>query len=96
MIAFDTRLAFVSAGSTGAIVVGGTLIVTADHGNADCMIAPDGQPHTAHTTNPVPFIICGADVKLKSGRLADIAPTMLDLMGVAKPAKMSGESLIVK
>ncbi|MGM9527492.1 MAG: alkaline phosphatase family protein, partial [Oscillospiraceae bacterium] len=76
--------------------MGGTLIVTADHGNADCMIAPDGQPHTAHTTNPVPFIICGADVKLKSGRLADIAPTMLDLMGVAKPAKMSGESLIVK
>ena len=76
--------------------MGGTLIVTADHGNADCMIAPDGQPHTAHTTNPVPFIICGADVKLKSGRLAYIAPTMLDLMGVAKPAKMSGESLIVK
>lgn len=76
--------------------MGGTILVTADHGNADCMIAPDGQPHTAHTTNPVPLIICGADVQLKSGRLADIAPTMLDLMGIKQPEKMTGESLIVK
>ena len=76
--------------------MGGVLLVTADHGNADCMVAPDGQPHTAHTTNPVPFVICGANVKLKDGRLADIAPTMLDLMGIHKPEKMTGESLIVK
>ncbi len=76
--------------------MGGVLLVTADHGNSEQMLAPDGQPHTAHTTNPVPFIVCGADVKLKSGRLADIAPTMLELIGVKKPEKMTGESLIIK
>lgn len=75
--------------------MGGVLLVTADHGNADCMSEGNGEPHTAHTTNPVPFIICGADVKLKSGRLSDIAPTMLELMGINKPEKMTGESLIV-
>ena len=75
--------------------MGGTTFVTADHGNADCMIDDNGEPHTAHTTNPVPLIISGADVKLKPGRLADIAPTMLELMGIRKPAKMTGESLIV-
>ncbi len=74
--------------------MGGAILITADHGNADCMAEPDGDPHTAHTTNPVPFIICGADVKLKSGRLADIAPTMLELMGIRKPEKMTGVSLI--
>ena len=75
--------------------MGGTSIVTADHGNADCMAEENGDPYTAHTTNPVPLIICGADVKLKSGRLADIAPTMLELMGIRIPEKMTGESLIV-
>jgi len=75
--------------------MGGTILITADHGNADCMSEPNGEPHTAHTTNPVPLIICGAQVKLKSGRLADIAPTMLELMGIMKPEKMTGESLIV-
>ena len=75
--------------------MGGTTFVTADHGNADCMIDDNGEPHTAHTTNPVPLIISGADVKLRPGRLADIAPTMLELMGIRKPAKMTGESLIV-
>lgn len=81
---------------TGAVSkMGGTTIVTADHGNADCMLDKDGEPHTAHTTNPVPLIICGADVKLKSGRLADIAPTMLELMGIRIPDKMTGESLII-
>ena len=73
--------------------MGGIILVTADHGNADCMFE-NGEPQTAHTTNPVPFIICGADVKLKSGRLADIAPTMLELMGIHKPDKMTGVSLI--
>ncbi len=74
------------------------IIITADHGNADCMVDPDTkEAFTAHTTNPVPFILIGAgDVELKSGKLADIAPTMLDLMGLEKPAEMSGESLIIK
>ena len=75
--------------------MGGIILITADHGNADCMAESGGEPHTAHTTNPVPFIICGADVKLKSGRLADIAPTMLELMGIRKPERMTGESLII-
>ncbi len=74
--------------------MGGISIITADHGNAECMIAENGEPFTAHTTNPVPFIIIGADVKLHPGRLADIAPTMLDLMGLSKPLEMTGETLI--
>ena len=75
--------------------MGGILIVTADHGNAETMLAEDGvSPHTAHTTNPVPFIISGADHKLKPGRLADIAPTMLDLLGLEKPDVMTGTELI--
>lgn len=76
--------------------MGGITLVTADHGNADCMLSADGNPHTAHTTNSVPFIVCGADVELKKGRLADIAPTMMALMGIEKPEKMTGNSLIVK
>ena len=77
--------------------MGGVLLVTADHGNADKMRAEDGTPHTAHTTNPVPFIVCGAgEVKLHPGRLADIAPTMLHLMGLSQPEKMTGECLIEK
>lgn len=77
--------------------MGGVSFVTADHGNADKMYAEDGSVHTAHTTNPVPFIIKGiGDAKLENGRLADIAPTMLDAMGIAKPAEMTGHSLIVK
>ncbi|MDR1131919.1 MAG: 2,3-bisphosphoglycerate-independent phosphoglycerate mutase [Oscillospiraceae bacterium] len=77
------------------IDAGGTILITADHGNADRMLEENGEPHTAHTTNPVPLILCGAEARLKSGRLADIAPTMLALMGVMKPEKMTGESLIV-
>ncbi len=76
---------------------GGFLLVTADHGNAECMRSPDGQPHTAHTTNPVPLIAAGAgDIRLRPGRLADIAPTMLALMGLEKPAQMTGRSLIIR
>ena len=76
---------------------GGVAIITADHGNAEQMIDYEsGGPFTAHTNNPVPLIIIGAgDVKLKDGRLADIAPTMLDLMGLEKPAEMTGNSLII-
>ncbi|MBQ7034085.1 MAG: 2,3-bisphosphoglycerate-independent phosphoglycerate mutase [Clostridia bacterium] len=80
------------------LAAGGTVLVTADHGNADCMYAEDGSPFTAHTTNPVPLLVAGAgDVKLRTdGRLADIAPTMLELMGLEKPEEMTGESMIVK
>lgn len=76
--------------------MGGVILITADHGNADRIMKFDGSPDTAHTTNPVPLIVSGADVKLKEGRLCDLCPTMLDLMGLNKPAEMTGESLIVK
>jgi 2,3-bisphosphoglycerate-independent phosphoglycerate mutase len=75
---------------------GGISIVTADHGNADRLFEDDGSPCTSHTMNPVPFIVVGADVKLKDGRLSDIVPTMLDLMGLEKPFEMTGGSLIVQ
>ncbi len=75
---------------------GGNLLITADHGNCEQMIDyKTGEPHTAHTTNPVPLVLVGKeDVKLKEGRLADLAPTMLELMGIEKPEEMTGESLI--
>ena len=78
--------------------VNGQLLITADHGNSEQMIDyKTGEPHTAHTTNPVPLAILGiGNKKLKEGRLADLAPTMLDLMGLEKPAEMTGESLIEK
>ena len=75
--------------------MGGVSLITADHGNAERMADEDGEPFTAHTTNLVPFYIVGANVKLRDGRLADIAPTMLDLMGLEKPKEMDGETLIV-
>ena len=74
--------------------MGGIAMVTADHGNAEEMRKPDGSPMTAHTTNLVPFILVGADAKLRPGRLADIAPTILDIMGLACPPEMDGKSLI--
>jgi 2,3-bisphosphoglycerate-independent phosphoglycerate mutase len=75
----------------------GRVIVTADHGNADCMIDDDGvTPFTAHTVNPVPFILAGSDARLREGRLSDICPTILDLMGLSKPGEMTGESLIIR
>ena len=77
--------------------MGGIAMITADHGNAEQMEESDGSPMTAHTTNPVPFILCGAGTELrKGGRLADIAPTILDVMGLACPPEMDGESLIIK
>ena len=76
--------------------MGGGALLTADHGNADKMYEPDGSPFTAHTTFPVPFCVVGRDCSLRQGgRLADIAPTMLDLMGLEKPKEMDGETLIV-
>ncbi|MBQ9330183.1 MAG: 2,3-bisphosphoglycerate-independent phosphoglycerate mutase [Oscillibacter sp.] len=76
--------------------MGGIAMITADHGNAEQMTEPDGSPMTAHTTNLVPFILCGAGTELRPGRLADIAPTMLDVMGLACPEEMDGHTLIVK
>ena len=74
---------------------GGACLITADHGNADKMYEPDGSPFTAHTTNPVPFVVVGYDCKLREGgRLADIAPTMLDILGLPQPAEMDGKTLI--
>ena len=75
------------------------MLVIADHGNCETMIDPiTGGPHTAHTTNPVPVILFGGPkgARLRSGgRLADVAPTILELMGLDQPAEMTGESLIV-
>ncbi len=86
--------------------MGGTLLITADHGNAEVMEGEDGRPWTAHTTNPVPVILVegekrklpghGTDIHLREGGgLADIAPTLLEILGLEKPASMSGTSLIV-
>ena len=75
----------------------GAMIVTADHGNCEVMIDPvTGGPHTAHTTNPVPVVLVGgpAGARLGNGRLADLAPTLLDLMGLPLPPEMTGRSLI--
>ena len=70
------------------------LLVTADHGNADCMFDETGKVNTAHTTNPVPFAVCKEGIELENGRLADIAPTILAVMGLDQPAEMTGKSLI--
>lgn len=75
----------------------GYAIIFADHGNADTMLTPEGLPHTAHTTVPVPVIVTKKGVTLRhDGKLADVAPTMLELLGIPKPAEMTGESLIQK
>jgi len=77
---------------------GGTLVITADHGNAEMMSDPEtGEPHTAHTLNPVPFIVINPSAavqQLADGRLSDVAPTLLDLLGLPQPAAMTGHSLI--
>ena len=76
----------------------GVLLITADHGNSEQMIDyATGEPHTAHTTNPVPLILVGMEnAKLREGRLADLAPTMLSIMNLPKPKEMTGESIIVE
>jgi 2,3-bisphosphoglycerate-independent phosphoglycerate mutase len=74
---------------------GGVCVVTADHGNADHMLEPDGSPNTAHSLNPVPLVVTRAGLKLREGGiLADVAPTVLDLLDVEQPAEMTGHTLI--
>ena len=99
---FDAAVAAVEAVDecVGRVVeatseMGGAVIITADHGNADCMVGSDGNPFTPHTTNPVPFCVVGYDCELREGgRLADIAPSMLKILGLPQPAEMTGESII--
>ena len=85
--------------------MGGTTLITADHGNAEYMRDENGNPWTAHTTNPVPFILLegerrkivghGNNVQLREdGRLADVAPTILEILGIPQPQEMTGKSLI--
>ena len=74
---------------------GYSTLLIADHGNCETMMNPDGSPHTAHTTNPVPFILIDKEIKsIKSGILGDIAPTILELIGVEKPKEMTQNSLL--
>ena len=99
---FDAAVKAVEAVDTcvGRVVdstlkMGGAVVITADHGNADCMVGEDGQPFTPHTTNPVPFCVVGYPCELKKGgRLADIVPSILKIMGLPQPTEMTGESLI--
>ena len=75
--------------------MGGNAIITADHGNSDQVLTDDDQPMTTHTTNPVPVIVTKDGVELReTGKLGDLAPTLLDLLGVKQPEEMTGESLI--
>lgn len=79
------------------LAAGGALLITADHGNCEQMVDETGQPHTAHTSNPVPLLLVDPDrrtAKLRAGILADIAPTILEIMELEKPAEMTGESLL--
>jgi 2,3-bisphosphoglycerate-independent phosphoglycerate mutase len=81
---------------TAALEGGYASIIIADHGNADMMINPDGSPNTAHTTNLVPCILADPDYHgiLADGKLGDIAPTVLSILGLPQPAEMTGESLL--
>jgi 2,3-bisphosphoglycerate-independent phosphoglycerate mutase len=88
----DAQLARVLAAVQEA---GGVAVVTADHGNAEKMLEADGSAHTAHTTNPVPVVVTLDGVTLRDGgRLGDLAPTLLQLMGLPQPAAMTGQSLL--
>ena len=78
-----------------AVANGYTVLITADHGNADNAVNADGTPNTAHSLNPVPFIVVDKDIKsVNNGILADIAPTILKLMGIEQPACMTGTPLV--
>lgn len=101
---FDAAVAAVEAVDTcvgkmvdAILAKGGAALITADHGNADKMYEPDGSPFTAHTTNPVPLFCVGYDCELRDdGVLADLAPTMLEILEMPQPSEMTGKSLIKK
>ncbi len=93
--AVETVDACVGRVAESTLKMGGIMLLTADHGNADCMVDADGTVFTAHTTNPVPFSVIGKECALREGgKLCDIAPTMLKLMGLAQPNEMDGKSII--
>jgi 2,3-bisphosphoglycerate-independent phosphoglycerate mutase len=94
--AVETVDACVSRVVTAALNNGYTVFLTADHGNADFMINPDGTPNTAHTLNPVPLFIINNEFKgaMKNGKLGDIAPTILHFMGLPIPKEMTGNLLV--
>jgi 2,3-bisphosphoglycerate-independent phosphoglycerate mutase len=93
--AIETTDACLKQVAETAIELGYSLIVIADHGNADCAVNEDGSPNTAHTTNPVPVWIVDKEItKVNNGKLADVAPTVLTLLGIEKPQTMSGVTLI--
>ena len=79
--------------------VDGQMFICADHGNAEKLLDEDGEPFTAHTTNPVPFVLVNYDEDYtlrEGGCLADIVPTMIEMMGMEQPAEMTGKSLLIK
>jgi 2,3-bisphosphoglycerate-independent phosphoglycerate mutase len=94
--AVETVDACVREVADAVLVAGGVLLITADHGNAEQMVDPvKGTPHTAHTANPVPFVVVSEKAyQAKDGSLQDVAPTVLKLLGIEKPADMTGNSLI--
>ncbi len=92
--AVETVDACVSSIAEAVRGMGGTAVITAGHGNADNILSPDGSPDTAHTTNPVPLILVGRGGRLQDGRLCDLCPTLLELMGLPQPAEMTGVSLL--
>ena len=80
---------------TSGLKNGYTILLIADHGNCETMMNPDGSPHTAHTTNPVPIVLIDKELKLiNNGVLGDIAPTILELMGLEQPKEMTRKSLL--
>jgi 2,3-bisphosphoglycerate-independent phosphoglycerate mutase len=97
--AVETIDAGVQAVVEETLRLGGKLLITADHGNCEYMRNPDGSPNTAHTTNLVHVVYVAddaADYQVKDGILADVAPTLLDMLGVPKPPQMTGTSLLVR
>lgn len=78
------------------LAAGGALLITADHGNVECLLDDDGQPVTSHTTSRVPLIMVGYPGRLKDGALCDLAPTLLEMMGIEQPEEMTGTSLLEK
>ena len=95
--AVETVDACLGAAVASVEALGGVCVLTADHGNAEQMLEPDGSPHTAHTTNPVPLVVTLEGAALRDGgTLADLAPTCLELLGIAAPPEMTGRSLLAE